>query len=168
MINIKRNSTRGVSALPTILLLAVIILEVVVAGLAVAQLSSKSLLSEQLSIEALGVAESGAHDAISRVNDYIDCPDYASTGPSDPANTSKKCPSFYNLIVNEDLSNRIACISIGNISNGQMTILSRGSAFTRHKTVQVVLGITSTEAKVEVQSFKEIETPGSLSTSCDS
>src|SRR3989344_4776124 len=102
MTDFQGHNVRGVSALPTILLLAGIILEVVVAGLAVAQLSNRGLLSEQLSIEALRAAESGAHDAISRVNDYIDCPDYASTGPSDVNNANWKCPSLYTLTVNEN------------------------------------------------------------------
>lgn len=168
MMKVKRNRVSGISALPVILLLSGIILEVVVAGLAVAQFFSKSLLSEQLSIEALRAAESGAHDAISRVNDYINCPDYTSTAPDDINNDSHYCPSLYQLIVNEDLPDRVACVSIGEISNNQMTIYSMGSAFTRHKTVEVVLGITTTTATVGVQSFKEIETPGSLSTNCNS
>ena len=163
---VKRNRASGISALPTILLLSGIILEVVVAGLAVAQFFNQSLLSEQLSIKALRVAESGAHDAISRVNDYILCPDYTSTGPGDENNASYYCPSLYEFAVSDDLPD--VCVSIGEVSNNQMTIYSRGRALTRYKTIEVVLGITTTTATVGVQSFKEIETPSSLSTSCDS
>ncbi len=153
---------RGISALPTVLLLSGIILQVVIAGLAVSQLFSRSLLSEQLSIETLEAAKSGAHDAILRVNDHITCPD--SVIYNDAA---AKCPSLYKFTVNDVLVNRVACVSIGAISGGQMTILSRGSAFLSHKTIRVVLGITTTEARVEVQSFKEIETPSGVFASCN-
>ena len=160
--NFKGHRIKGISALPTVLLISGIILEVVVAGLAVARLSSRGLLGEQLSVEALKAAESGAHDAISRVNDYINCPD--SVTYNDP---DAKCPSLYSFIVNEDLPDRIACVSIGTISGGQMTVRSRGSALTRRKTVEVVLGIATTTATVEVQSFKEIEIPLGVFNDCD-
>ena len=159
----KINNEKGVSALPTILLLSGIILEVVVGGLAVAHFFSRTLLSEQLSAEALKAAEAGAHDAISRVNDYINCPDSVVYN-----NTSAKCPSLYKFIVNSVVTDRVACVSIGTISDSKMTIRSRGSAFTRHKTIEVILGITTTEARVEVQSFKEIATPSGVFNSCDS
>lgn len=135
--------------MPTILLLSGIILEVVLAGLAVSQLFSSSILNEQLSIQALKAAESGAHDAIIRINDYINCPN------------ATYCPSTYTLII----GNHSACVNIGSIVSGQMTIRSKGTAFTREKTIKVVLGIITNEAKVEVQSFKEIENPGDF-TSC--
>src|SRR3989344_3732313 len=90
MMNFKGHRIKGISALPTVLLISGIIFEVVVAGLAVARLSSRGLLGEQLSVEALKAAESGAHDAISRVNDYINCPD--SVTYNDP---NAKCPSLY-------------------------------------------------------------------------
>ena len=156
----KTHNIKGVSALPTVLLLSAIILEVVVGGLAIAHFLSNSLLSEQLSIEALKAAESGAHDAISRINDYINCPD---SGTYNDA--SAKCPSLYKFTVNGD---RTVCVSIGTISGGEMTIRSRGSAFTRRKTIEAVLGVATTTATVEVQSFKEIETPAGIFTSCDS
>ncbi len=162
----KVNNAQGVSALPTILLLSGIILEVVVGGLAVAHFFSRSLLSEQLSAKALKVAEAGAHDAISRINDYINCPDYTSTSANDAANSSKWCPSLYKFVVDSDLPD--ACVSIGAITGGKMTIYSRGSAFLRYKTIKVILGITTTEARVEVQSFKEVATPnGVFDSSCD-
>lgn len=159
MMNSKRY-TRGISALPIVLLLSGIILEVAVAGLAVSHFFNKSLSSEQLSIEASKAAESGAHDAISRVNDYINCPDSVTYNDA-----NAKCPSLYKFTVNGD---RTACVSIGAISGGQMTVLSRGSAFTRHKTAEVVLGVGTTTATVEVRSFKEVETPGGVFGSCDS
>ena len=155
----KIDNIKGVSALPTILLLSAVILETVVGGLAVAYFFSNSLLSEQLSIEALKAAESGAHDAISRINDYINCPDSVTYN-----DTSAKCPSLYKFTVNGD---RTVCVSIGTISGGEMTIYSRGSAFTRRKTIEAVLGVATTTATVEVQSFKEIATPAGVFTNCD-
>jgi hypothetical protein len=142
----------GVSALPVVLLIAGVILELVVAGLIISQLFGQSLLSEQLSIEALGVAEAGAQDAIIRVNDYINCPDYVGYD----SGSIYYCPSIYSLTV----GSRTACVNIGSISGGQMTIYSRGQAFNREKTIEAVLGISQADAKIEVQSFKEIATPG--------
>ena len=96
---IKIPKTKGLSALPTILLISGIILEVVIAGLSVSQSFNKSVMSEKLSIEALKIAESGAQDAIMRVNDYMDCP-------------SEYCPSLYSLTVGSGE----ACVSIGEIT----------------------------------------------------
>jgi len=134
---------KGVSALPTILLVSGIIMEVVIAGLVVSQLFSNSLLSEQLATEALEVAKSGAQDAVNRVTSYINCPD------------AVYCPSTYTVTV----GSRSACVNIGSISSEIMTIYSKGTAFTREKTVEAVLGISTSEAAVTVHSFKEIETP---------
>jgi len=146
MIYAGTNKNSGISALPTILLLSGIILEVVVAGLTVSQLFSQSAMGERLSTEALKAAESGAHDAISKVRDYVNCPDVT------------YCPSLYELVVNEDLDNRVACVSISTISGG-IKILSRGRALNRYVTVEVQMAISTTPPSVEVQSFKEIETP---------
>ncbi|MDP3953561.1 MAG: hypothetical protein Q8P99_01955 [bacterium] len=152
------SGNKGISALPMILLISGIILEVVVAGLVVSQLFSQSILSEQLSVEALKAAESGAQDAIIRVTDYLaDCPDSATYN-----DTAAYCPSLYSLSVGD----RETCVSIGNIASGQMTIYSRGQAFTREKTIQAVLGVSVSEAKVEVQSFKEVATPDTIFDTC--
>ncbi len=146
MIYVGTNRNSGFSALPTILLLSGIILEVVVAGLTVGQLFSQSAMGERLSTEALKAAESGAHDAISRVRDYINCPD------------PTYCPSLYEFVVNEDLSNRVACVSIATVSGG-IEIFSRGRASNRYVTIEVQLAVSTTPPSVEVQSFKEVETP---------
>ena len=142
---------KGASALPSMLLISGIILEVVIAGLVVSQLFSKGLLGERLSLEALKAAESGAYDAILRVRSYINCPD------------ATYCPSLYTISVGE----RSACVSIGSISDGQMTINSRGSAFTRQKTLQAVLDISTSDARVDVQLFREVETPSGIFDSCE-
>ena len=164
MNGLNKSSKQGISALPTILLLSGIILEVVIAGLTVAYFFNRSLLSEQLSTEALKAAESGAHDAISRVNDFINCPD------SQTYNASSSCPSLYKYTFidsSEADQDRIACVSIGSITGGKMTIYSRGTAFTRNKTIETILGIATTTATVDVQSFKEIETPTGVFNACD-
>lgn len=149
---------KGISALPVILLISGIILEVVVAGLVVSQLFSQSLVSEQLSVEALKAAESGAHDAIIRVNDFLaDCPDSATYNDA-----SAYCPSLYSLTV----GGRNACVSIGAVTNGTITIYSRGQAFTREKTIKAVLGVSVSDAKVEVQSFAEVVTPANVFDNC--
>jgi len=148
---IDKMNIKGMSALPVILLISGIILELVIAGVIISQLSGQSLFSEQLSVEALAVAEAGAQDAIIRVTDYLsECPD------------ATYCPSLYALTV----GSREACVSIGSISGGQMTIYSRGQAFNREKTVEAVLGVSVSDAKVEVQSFKEIATPAGVFDSC--
>ena len=48
-----------------------------------------------------------------------------------------------------------------------MTIYSRGTAFTRNKTIETILGIATTTATVDVQSFKEIETLTGVFDACD-
>lgn len=149
---------RGISALPTILLLSGIILEVVVAGLALTYYFNRTLLNEQLSAQALKAAETGAHDAISRVNDYINCPDSATFNDA-----NAKCPSVYVYT----LTDSSACVAIGNITGGKITIRSRGTASARNKTIEAVLGVATTTATVEVQSFKEIETPAGVFNDCD-
>lgn len=149
MNKLMKGFSRGASALPVVLLISGIILEVVVAGLAVAQFFSNSSAAEQLSIGALEAAESGASDAILRVTSYINCPD------------TDYCPSSYSLSV----GTYSACVNIGSISGGEMTIHSKGIAFTRERTIEAVLEVSTSTARVNVNSFKEVETPESF-TSC--
>lgn len=139
---------KGASALPIVLLISGVVMEIVLASLVTAKLFSNSILSEQLSIEASEAAEAGAQDAILRVTRFIDCP----TG------AGGYCPDSYELTLSQDPA-RTACINIGDIASGKMTIYSRGLAFNREKTIEAILGVSVTDARVDLQSFKEVETP---------
>jgi len=142
MFNLRKQSKKGASALPVILLVSGIIMEVVIAGLVVAQLLSNSLLAEQLATEALNVARSGAQDAVNRITSYMDCPD------------ATYCPATYEVSV----GSRTACVNISE-SGGLMTVYSQSSILTREKTVEAIVSVQTDEASVTVQSFKEVESP---------
>ena len=148
MIKFSERVRKGVSALPIALLISSVVVEVGLAALVTTKLFNSSVLSEQLGAEALTAAETGVYDAVLRVSRYVNC----------PSSQGGYCPNTYSVTV----GSRSACVNIGAITDGQMTIYSKGSAFTREKVVEAVLSISSVDGKVEVQSLKEVEVPESF------
>ena len=141
--------SKGVSALPMVLLLSSIILQIIVTSLATSQLFGRGLLNEQLSAEALEAAKSGAADGIVKVRDYINCPN------------ATYCPSTSTLAVGR----RTACVSISATSGG-FVIYSRGKARSIEKTVQVNLDVSTSTGDVQIRLFKEVVTPADIFSTC--
>jgi len=134
--NLKAKDKRsGISALPTILLVSAIIIEIAVIGVILASTLSNARFSDRLASEALGAARSGAHDAILKVIREKGCPG-----------------SLPDMAVGSRSAER-TCEDDG---AGRITIESTGSAFTRKKRIEVIIGIDSITGKVSLQSFKEV------------
>lgn len=129
----------GVSALPTVLLISIIILELALAVALTAASLSNTFYGERMASEALSAARAGAEDAILRVVRYKNCP---TTG----------CPASYSIAV----GSRTADVTIASDGQGHITIDSTGTAFTRKKKVEVILGVDPTTGEVKLQSFEEV------------
>lgn len=129
----------GVSALPTVLLISLIVLELAVAAALTAASLSNTFYGERMSSEALSAARAGAEDATLRVIRYKNCP---TTG----------CPASYSMTV----GSRTADVVIASDGQGHITIDSTGTAFTRKKKIEVILGVNSTTGEVKFQSFSEV------------
>jgi hypothetical protein len=125
---------KGVSALPTILMMSGILIEVAVVSVVIANIVSNTRFSERLAAEAYGVARSGAQDTVLKVVREKGCP-----------------ASLPELNIGSNYAD-VTCVENGEI----VTIDSIGTAFTRKKKVEVVLAIDSITGEVSLQSFKEV------------
>lgn len=146
----KLGASRGVSALPVVLIMASIILEVTVAGLVVSTLLSGDLKATQASTKAIEIAKSGAQDAIARVTKY--CSD-GSVG------VAAECPATYILNFGDDQ----ACVNLKGEAQGDMIIYVKGKVSRRERYVKAVLSVASTganEGSVRTKSIEEVEDPG--------
>ena len=138
MFGCKNNN--GISALPTILLISSILVEVVVVSVVLANALNNSRLNQRLATAAYSVASAGAEDAILRVIRYKNCP------------TDPECPSSYSLAV----GSRTADVTITDNGGGIIIVESVGSALSRQKKAQAILGVSPITGEVSLQSFKEI------------
>lgn len=135
-----RRDSKGVSALPTILLISSIIVEISVALALLSNALVNTRFSERLTAEALLTARSGAQDAILRIERYKNCP------------SSPNCPGTYSLSVGSNTAD----VTITNDSAGRITVMSTGIAKNRQKKVEVILGVDTVTGETELQSFNEV------------
>ena len=125
---------KGVSALPTILMMSAILIEVAVVSVVIANIVSNTRFSERLAAEAYGVARSGAQDVVLKVLREKGCP-----------------TSLPRLNVGSNYAD-VTCAE----NSGIVTVDSIGTAFTRKKKVEAVLVVDSITSEVSLQSFKEV------------
>lgn len=130
-------NTAGISALPTVLLIAAILIELAVVGAALAYAIVNTRLSERLAAEALGAARAGAQDAILKVIREGGCP-----------------TSLPVLTVGQRTAERTCTENTP--GTDQITVTSIGKALSRQKKVQVILGVDPTTGEVKLQSFLEV------------
>lgn len=131
---------KGISALPSILLISAILVEVVVLATVLANTLNNARFSERLAAEAFSAARAGADDAILRVIRYKNCP------------VTPGCPASSTITVGA----RSADVSITDSGGGIITIESTGSALGRKKKIQVKLHVDLITGEVSTQSFEEV------------
>lgn len=125
---------KGISALPTVLIISMVIIEVAVIGVILANIFNNTRFGERLAAEAYGAARSGAQDAILKVVRI------------------KTCPDDFSLAVGL----RTADVTCTDNGSGIITIDSGGSAFLRNKSIRVVLEVDSDTGEVSIRSIKEV------------
>lgn len=130
----------GAVTLPVFLMITLVVFELAVAGTVAAAALNSTFFGERLAIEAWQAARSGAGDAILRV--IRKCP------------LTNCSPDSYSLAVGER-STADVLIARDPVS-GKITINSTGSAFTRKKKAEVILGVDQETGQVKIQSFKEV------------
>lgn len=131
----------GVATLPVILLISGIVMELAVAGVIVSALLTNTVFNSRLSAEALAVARAGAQDAIVKIIRYKNCNASSCGGPVP-----------YTITI----GSRTAVVSIVDNLNNTLTVKSEGTAVTRKKKIEAVVGVDASSGKVSVLSFEEV------------
>jgi hypothetical protein len=135
----KAKISSGAGVLPVFLVITAIMVELAIAGVAISNALNSTFFGERLGAEALYAARAGAQDAIIKV--VRTCP-------------LSSCPSSYSLTVG---SRSTADVTISrDIPSGRITIDSVGTALTRKKKMEVILGIDQTTGQATIQSFQEV------------
>ena len=141
---------KGAATLSVILLISGITMELAIAGVIIAMLVSNTAFSSRLSADALAVARAGAQDAELRI---VRDKNFISSGYFEPPgcvlNGSVPCAR---VVVEKDSGT--SCSQP--ISSGQDCIVSLGTAFTRNRKVEAILGVDSISGKINALSLKEI------------
>jgi hypothetical protein len=137
--------TTGAATLPTLLLMATVVIEVAVAGVIIAGALNNTAYSQRLSAQALAAAKVGTDDAFMRIVRYKSCPGAFGC----PCTVSTPCS------IQVD-TNTTASITMSNDGAGVITVTSVGTAFTRQKKMQMVVGVDSNTGLVSLQSLQEI------------
>ena len=143
----------GAATLPVILLISGIVIELAIAGVVVSALLTNTIFSSRLSAEALAAARAGAQDAIIRIIRYKNCP-----GPDG-------CPSSYCLngaldyptcTANGTIAGPTTSVTMSNSGSGIITVTSIGTAVTRKKKVEAVVGVDTSSGKISILSLEEV------------
>ncbi len=136
-----RIKTRGSATLPTVIMMSIIVIEVAIAGVVIASALNATAYSQRLSAQALAAAKVGTDDAFMRIVRYKSCPGAGG------------CPSPYTIQID---TNDSATVTMSNNGLGVITVTSVGTALTRQKKLQMVVGVDSNTGLVSLQSFQEI------------
>ena len=143
---------KGVSTLPTMLLLGGIIIEIAIASAFLAYYFNTINFGARLAAEALEVARAGVDDAIIRIINDKSCPNAScqnypvtvSNGRTANVTTSYIFPS-------------VSCSPDPSIPpNTQLRIISGGNAGNRNRTIQAALTVDCLNGQVTVNSITEI------------
>lgn len=151
-------SSKGIATLPVVLLISSIVIELTIAGVVLSAFLSNTVLSSKLSSEALAAARTGAQDAIMKIirnKDFVTpLEGYSLLNISD--RTSAQiivCKDSKTVVTSCDTS--IPPIPPA-ISAGLDEITSIGTALTRKKKIQAVVGVDPNSGGISILSFKEV------------
>jgi hypothetical protein len=137
----KKAKAGGAATLPTVILMSAIVIEIAVAGVVIASALNSTAYSQRLSARALAAAKVGTDDAFMRIVRYKSCPG------------ASGCPSSYNIQVDTNVT---AAVTMSNNGQGVITVNSVGTAFTRQKKMQMIVGVDSNTGLVSLQSLQEV------------
>lgn len=133
----------GAVTLPVILLISGTVMELAIAGVVISALLSNTVFSSRLSAEALAAARAGAQDAIIKIIRYKNC-NATSCGGAVP----------YTITVGPRTTADVSLVE--DVINHTLTVNSTGTALTRKKKIQAVVGIDPSSGKTSVVSLKEV------------
>ncbi len=139
LLDILRNSfdSRGIVALPAILIIGGIIVEIGLAGILVAYLVSQSGFGVKMSAEAMAAAQAGVNDAIMKVVRDKNFFTGASTTLAVGDRSAEVSVSFNNPLA------------------GKTTVFSIGSAFNKKRKLKALLNVNSITGEVKIESIEE-------------
>ena len=137
---------KGAATLAAILLISGIVMELAISGLIVGVLVSNTVASSKMAAQALVAARTGAEDAAVKITRYKNCSALATT-------FSITCDGVttYSLTVNS------ASATVGVIDNadGTLKVVSIGTAGTRKKRFEAVVGVDAFNGQTIVISMQE-------------
>jgi len=139
----RRAKTGGAATLPTVILMSAIIIEIAVAGVVIASALNSTTYSQRLSAQALAAAKAGTDDAFMRIVRYKGC------ASGCPCTVSTPCSIQVG-------ANTTATVTMSDNGQGVITVNSVGTALTRQKKLQMVVGVDSNTGLVSLQSLQEI------------
>lgn len=129
---------KGVSSLPTMILLGGIIIEIAIAIAFLAYYFNTTIFAARLSAEALAAAQAGVDDAILKII------------------LNKNYNDSYSLSVNRSAAEVIVCKDIC-AGVGKHEIISEGNSLNRKKKIRAIVEVDSDTGQVKVESIEEIE-----------
>jgi len=132
MLKLKNN--KGISALPTVLIVSMVIIEVSVISVILANIFNNSRFGERLAAEAYSAARSGAQDLMLGVIREKDCPNFEEVLQVGNRTVTRSCTS----------------------DSGTVEIISTGNAFLRSKKIRVIMGVNSETNEVSLRSIEEL------------
>ena len=137
---------KGAATLAAILLISGIVMELAISGLIVGVLVSNTVASSKMAAQALVAARTGAEDAAVKITRYKNCSALATT-------FSITCDGVttYSLTVNS------ASATVGVIDNtdGTLKVVSIGTAGTRKKRFEAVVGVDAFNGQTIIISMQE-------------
>jgi Tfp pilus assembly protein PilX len=140
-----KTKVRGAATLPTVILMSAIVIEIAVAGVVIANALNNTAYSQRLAERALAAAKAGTDDAFMRIVRYKNCPGASGC----PCTASTPCSIQID-------TNTTASVTMSNNGAGVITVNSVGTAFTRQKKLQMIVGVDSNTGLVSLQSLQEI------------
>lgn len=136
----------GVATLGATLLIASIVMELAIAGLIVGVLVSNTAASSRLAAQALVAARTGAEDATIKIARYKNCSALATT-------FSITCDGVTTYSLTVDTAS--AAVGITDNADGTLKIVSIGTAGTRKKRFEAVVGVDAFSGQIIIISMKE-------------
>ena len=149
-INKYQSVSRGLTALPLIILIGGIVLEIAITMALVAFYISESGAGARYSAEALSISQAGINDAVIRI---IRTPSF-STGASNP---------YYLSFDNSRTAQVIVCRNYRTVTNicdawfsNGTEITSLGTVFSKNRRLRASVNINPTNGEIRIASIKEI------------
>lgn len=149
-INKYQSVSRGMTALPLIILIGGIVLEIAITMALVAFYISESGAGARLSAEALSISQAGINDALMKI---IRNPSF-NTGASNPYYLSFDNNKNVQVIVCRDY--QTITNNCDSWVNNRTEITSLGTVLNKNRRLRANISINPTNGEVKIQSIKEI------------
>ncbi len=137
---------KGAATLAAILLISGIVMELAISGLIVGVLVSNTVASSKMAAQALVAARTGAEDATVKITRYKNCSALATA-------FSITCDGVTTYPLTVDTAS--ATVGVIDNADGTLKVVSIGTAGTRKKRFEAVVGVDAFSGQIIVISMQE-------------